>query len=279
MREVSVDKIISAIRNLSMDANYYLGNDILMAFDRAIDKEESLTAKEILQELKNNASIAKKEHVPLCQDCGLAVIFIDLGQDVHVIGGDLKEAINEGVRQGYKEGFLRKSACNPFTRENTKDNTPAIIHFNIVPGDKIIIKIAPKGGGSENMSRIAMLTPAAGIEGVKKFVINTVKNAGANPCPPTIIGVGIGGTFEHSALLSKRALLREIGTRNKNPEISKIEREILEKINKLGIGPMGYGGTTTSLEVFIETEPCHIASFPVAVNINCHSSRHKEIII
>jgi fumarate hydratase subunit alpha len=279
MREVSVDKIISAIRNLSMDANYYLGNDILMAFDRAIDKEESLTAKEILQELKNNASIAKKEHVPLCQDCGLAVIFIDLGQDVHVIGGDLKEAINEGVRQGYKEGFLRKSACNPFTRENTKDNTPAIIHFNIVPGDKILIKIAPKGGGSENMSRIAMLTPAAGIEGVKEFVINTVKNAGANPCPPTIIGVGIGGTFEHSALLSKKALLREIGTRNKNPEISKIEREILEKINKLGIGPMGYGGTTTSLEVFIETEPCHIASFPVAVNINCHSSKHKEIII
>jgi fumarate hydratase subunit alpha len=279
MREIPVDKIIPAIKNLFIDANYNLGQDVLTAFDCAINKEKSLTAKEVLHELKRNASIAKEDQVPLCQDCGLAVIFIDIGQDVYITGGDLREAINEGVRQGYKDGYLRKSVCHPFTRENTKDNTPAIIHFNIVPGDKITIKIAPKGGGSENMSRIAMLTPADGIEGVKKFVVNTVKNAGANPCPPTIIGIGIGGTFERSAMLSKKALFRKIGIRNPDPALAKIEEEILEEINKLGIGPMGYGGTTTSLDVFIEAEPCHLASLPVAVNINCHSARHKEITI
>jgi fumarate hydratase subunit alpha len=279
MREVPVDKITSTIRNLCIDANYNLGRDILTALDRAAETEKSATAKEILFELKENASIAKKDHVPLCQDCGLAVIFMNIGQDVHFTGGSLTEAINEGVRQGYKDGYLRKSVCHPFTRENTKDNTPAIIHFDIVPGDKITIKIAPKGGGSENMSRIAMLTPAEGIDGVKKFVINTVKNAGANPCPPTIVGIGIGGTFERSAMLSKKALLREIGNRNTDPSTAKLEEEILKAINQLGIGPMGYGGTTTSLDVFIEIEPCHLASLPVAVNINCHSARHKEITI
>jgi fumarate hydratase subunit alpha len=277
MREISTDTIVSAIRDLCINANYNLGEDIITAFDRTIAKEESPTAKKILHELKTNASIAKEEQLPLCQDCGLAVIFMEIGQNVHITGGDLREAVNEGVRHGYKDGFLRKSVCHPFTRQNTKDNTPAIIHFNIVPGDKITIKFSPKGGGSENMSKIAMLTPADGFIAIKKFVINTVKEAGANPCPPTIIGIGIGGNFEYSALLSKKALLRDIGTRNKDPEYAKMELEILEEINKLGIGPMGYGGTTTSLDVFIEAEPCHIASFPVAVNINCHSARHKEI--
>jgi fumarate hydratase subunit alpha len=279
MRNIPVDTIISSIRSLSIDANYNLDDSLIAAIDRSIEKESSSTAKEILYELKKNATIAKEEQTPLCQDCGLAVIFMDIGQEVYITGGDLREAINEGVRQGYNDGYLRKSVCNPFTRQNTKNNTPAIIHFDIVPGDKIAIKFSAKGGGSENMSRIAMLTPADGINGVKKFVTNTVKNAGGNPCPPTIIGIGIGGNFEQSAFLAKKALLREIGIRNKDPELSKIEQEILEDINKLGIGPMGYGGTTTALDVFIETEPCHIASFPVAVNINCHSARHKKIII
>jgi len=191
----------------------------------------------------------------------------------------LNKAINEGVRQGYKEGYLRKSACGPFTRKNTGDNTPAIIHYDIVPGDKIKITLAPKGGGSENMSRVTMLTPAVGIDGVKDFVVNRLKEAGSNPCPPTLVGIGIGGTFEWSAMLAKKALLREIGTRNPDPEIAKLEVDILEAINKLGIGPMGYGGNTTSLDVFIEMEPCHIASLPLAVNINCHSARHKEAVI
>ncbi len=279
MREISVNIITTAIRDLCMDANYNLGEDLISAFDRAIEQEASASAKEILLELKKNAAIAGKEQLPLCQDCGLAVFFIDLGQDVHITGGDLREAINEGVRQGYRDGYLRKSVCDPFTRQNTKDNTPAIIHFNIVPGDNIAVRFAPKGGGSENMSRIAMLTSSEGIIGVKKFVVNTIKSAGSNPCPPTIIGIGIGGTFEQSALLSKKALFRKIGTRNEDPELANIELEILNEINKLGIGPMGYGGTTTALDVFLEVEPCHIASFPVAVNVNCHSARHKEIII
>jgi fumarate hydratase subunit alpha len=196
-----------------------------------------------------------------------------------VTGGDLNAAINEGVKQGYKDGYLRKSACHPFTRKNTGDNLPAIIHYDIVPGDKIKIKMAPKGGGSENMSRVTMLTPAVGFKGVKEFVVNRLSEAGSNPCPPTLVGIGIGGTFERSALLAKKALFREIGTRNPDPEIAAMEKEILEEINKLGIGPMGYGGNTTSLDVFIEMEPCHIASLPLAVNINCHSARHKEAVI
>ncbi|MBN2403889.1 MAG: fumarate hydratase [Spirochaetes bacterium] len=279
MREILIDIIISSVRNLCIDANYNLNADLLNAYKRSIDQEGSEGAKGVLNELIENALIAKEDQIPLCQDCGLAVIFMDIGQDVHITGGDLREAVNEGVRQGYKDGYLRKSSCHPFTRENTNDNTPAIIHFNIVPGDKISIKLAAKGGGSENMSRIAMLVPAEGIKGVKKFVVNTVRDAGANPCPPTIIGVGIGGTFEHSAILSKKALMREIGVRNPDQALAEIEVEILKEINHLGIGPMGYGGAVTSLDVFIETVPCHIASLPVAVNINCHSARHKEIII
>jgi fumarate hydratase subunit alpha len=264
---------------LCIDANYNLGNDVLRAFDKAIEAEESATGREVLKELKENARIAREEKAPICQDCGLAVIFIEIGQDVHITGGDLNAAINEGVRQGYKDGYLRKSACHPFTRKNTGDNTPAIIHIQIVPGDTMKIVFAPKGGGAENMSRVTMLTPAVGVEGVKDFVVNRVKESGSNPCPPTVIGVGVGGTFERSAILAKKAILREIGNRNPDPELASIEEEILTRINRLGIGPMGYGGNTTSLDVFLEIEPCHIASLPVAVNIQCHAARHKEAII
>lgn len=279
MREVHVNQITKVIRDLFIDANYNLGADVLAAFDRGIAHDESPVAKEVLKELKENARIAREEHSPICQDTGLAVLFIDIGQDVHVIGGDFKEAVNEGVRQGYQEGYLRKSACNPFSRKNTKDNTPAVIHLDIVPGDKMKITAVPKGGGAENMSRVHMMAPSAGIEGIKDFIVNRMKESGSNPCPPTVVGVGIGGTFERSALLAKKALLRNIGERNPDPELAKLEVEVLERINKLGIGPMGYGGNTTSLDVFFEVEPCHIASLPLAVNVQCHASRHKEAVI
>jgi fumarate hydratase subunit alpha len=278
-REIPAQEIIKVVKDLCVDANYNLGNDVLLAFDQAIENEKSETAREVLRELKENARIAREEKAPICQDCGLAVVFMEIGQDVHITDGDLKAAINEGVRQGYEEGYLRKSACNPITRKNTGDNTPAIIHLEIVPGDKIRIIVAPKGGGSENMSRVTMLTPAAGMEGVKDFVVNRVKESGSNPCPPTIIGIGVGGTFERSAILAKKALLRTLGERNPDPELAKIEKEIFARIKKLGIGPVGYGGTTTSLDVFLEMEPCHIASLPVAVNIQCHAARHKEAVI
>ena len=279
IREISTKEIIKVVRDLCIDANYDLGDDVLLAFNQAIEKEDSGTGREVLKELIENARIAREEKVPICQDCGLAVVFIEIGQDVHITGGDLKEAINEGVRQGYMEGYLRKSACHPITRKNTGDNTPAILHLQIVPGDKMKIIFAPKGGGSENMSRVDMLTPAVGIEGIKGFVVKRVKESGSNPCPPTIIGIGVGGTFERSAILAKKALLRNIGDRNPDLELAKIEGEILASINKLGIGPMGYGGDTTSLDVFLEIEPCHIASLPVAVNIQCHAARHKEAVI
>ncbi len=279
IREISTKEIIKVVRDLCIDANYDLGDDVLLAFNQAIEKEDSGTGREVLKELIENARIAREEKVPICQDCGLAVVFIEIGQDVHITGGDLKEAINEGVRQGYMEGYLRKSACHPITRKNTGDNTPAILHLQIVPGDKMKIIFAPKGGGSENMSRVDMLTPAVGIEGIKDFVVKRVKESGSNPCPPTIIGIGVGGTFERSAILAKKALLRNIGDRNPDLELAKIEGEILASINKLGIGPMGYGGDTTSLDVFLEIEPCHIASLPVAVNIQCHAARHKEAVI
>ncbi len=279
IREVSTTDIAEIVKNLCMDANYNLGDDVLSAFQNAINEEESETAKEVLNELIENARIAREEKVPICQDCGLAVLFVELGQDVHIKGGDLYDALNEGVRQGYSEGYLRKSACHPITRKNTGDNTPAIIHLQIVPGNKIRISFSPKGGGSENMSRVTMLTPAAGIEGIKDFAVNRVKESGSNPCPPTILGIGVGGTFERSAILAKKALFRDLGNRNPNPEIAASELEILERIKKLGIGPMGYGGITTSLDVFIEMEPCHIASLPVAINIQCHAARHKQATI
>jgi fumarate hydratase subunit alpha len=279
MREVQAAAITKAVRDLFIDANCNLGEDVLAAFDRAIAEDESPVAKEVIRELKENARIARDEQSPICQDTGLAVLFVEVGQDVHVVGGDLKAAINEGVKKGYGEGYLRKSACHPFTRANTKDNTPAVIHFDIVPGDKVRIVAVPKGGGAENMSRVDMLSPSAGLEGIKDFVVKRLEASGSNPCPPTVVGVGIGGTFERSALLAKKALVRKIGERNADPELAKVEVEVLARINKLGIGPMGYGGNTTSLDVFFEVEPCHIASLPVAVNVQCHAARHKEAVI
>ncbi|MGA2466746.1 MAG: fumarate hydratase [Thermodesulfobacteriota bacterium] len=276
MREIDVKLITEKVRDLCMEANTDLGDDVLQTFDQAIEKEESPLGLEILKELKENARIAKEEKVPICQDTGFAVVFIDLGQDVHLIGGTLTEAIHEGVRQGYRDGYLRKSVCHPFTRANTGDNTPAIIHTEVVPGEKVKITVAPKGAGSENMSRVVMLTPSDGIEGIKRFVIQRVKESGSNPCPPTIVGVGIGGTFEQAALLAKKSLLRPLGSKNPDPELEKLESEILTEINQLGIGPQGLGGRTTSLAVHILMMPCHIASLPLAVNIQCHVQRHKE---
>jgi fumarate hydratase subunit alpha len=279
MREVQASEITRAVRDLFIDANCNLGEDVLAAFDRAIERDESPVAKEVIRELKENARIARDEQSPICQDTGLAVLFVEVGQDVHVVGGDLKAAINEGVKKGYGEGYLRKSACHPFTRANTKDNTPAVIHFDIVSGDRVRIVAVPKGGGAENMSRVDMLSPSAGLEGIKEFVVRRIEASGSNPCPPTVVGVGIGGTFERSALLAKKALVRKIGERNADPELAKVEVEVLARINKLGIGPMGYGGNTTSLDVFFEVEPCHIASLPVAVNVQCHAARHKEAVL
>lgn len=279
MREIDVKLITEKVRGLSMEANTDLGEDVLQAFDQAIGKEESPLGVEILKELKENARIAKEEKVAICQDTGFSVVFIELGQDVHLVGGGLKEAVFEGVRQGYRDGYLRKSICHPFTRANTGDNTPAIIHTEIVPGNQVKITVAPKGGGSENMSRVVMLTPSDGIEGIKRYVVQRVKESGSNPCPPTIVGVGIGGTFELAAFLAKKSLLRPLGSKNPDPELDQLEFEILTEINKLGIGPQGLGGRTTSLAVHILMMPCHIASFPLAVNIQCHAQRHKEIIL
>jgi fumarate hydratase subunit alpha len=271
--------ITEKVKDLCMEANTDLGEDVLQAFDRSIKNEESPLGIEILKELKENARIAREEKVAICQDTGYAVVFIELGQEVHLVGGGLREAVFEGVRRGYKDGYLRKSICHPFTRANTGDNTPAIIHTEIVSGEKIRITVAPKGGGSENMSRVVMLTPADGVEGIKRFVIERVRESGSNPCPPTIVGIGIGGTFEQAALLAKKSLLRPLGTKNPDLELDRLESDILEGINRLGIGPQGLGGRTTSLAVHILMMPCHIASFPLAVNIQCHVHRHKEATI
>ncbi len=279
MREVSYDKIVDTVAQLCMEANYYIGKDMITAFKDGIKKEESETGKDILKQLLENAEIASSEKVPLCQDCGFAVVFLELGIEAHV-AGDIVEAINDGVRKGYTDGYLRKSILSdPVKGKNTGDNTPAIIHTRLVPGDKIKITVAPKGGGSENMSEVKMMKPADGIEGVKAFVIDRVKRSSSNPCPPIIVGVGIGGTFEYVAFLAKKALLRNVGQRNSDPFYADVERELLQKINDLGIGPMGLGGRITALDVFIETHPRHIASFPVAVNINCHVARHKSAIL
>jgi fumarate hydratase subunit alpha len=277
MREINISQITTAIRDLCIKANTHLGEDVLEAFNKAIELEVSPTGKDILEKLLENARIAREEEIPICQDTGFAVVFVELGQEVHLVGGDLKEAINEGVRQGYQEGYLRKSICHPFTRKNTGDNTPAVIHIDIVPGERVRLIVAPKGGGSENMSRVTMLTPAVGMEGVKDFVVQRVKESGANPCPPIIVGVGIGGTFETAALLAKRALLRPLGSQNPNTELASLEAQLYEEINALGIGPQGLGGRITSLAVHVAMIESHIASLPVAVNIQCHAARHKEV--
>lgn len=277
MRIVEANKITSLVKRLCIDANCIIGDDILSSFSKCASCEKSLLGKEILETLSKNAEIAKREMSPMCQDTGMTVVFVEMGQEVRVEGGYIEDAINEGVRRGYEEGYLRKSVVkDPFNRVNTKDNTPAVIHYKIVPGDKFLITVAPKGFGSENMSRLKMLKPSQGLEGVKDFVIETVFEAGANPCPPIIVGIGVGGTMEKSALLSKQALLRPVGSINPDPNLAAIEKELLEKINKLGIGPAGFGGTTTALAVHLLTYPTHIAGLPVSVNIGCHATRHAE---
>ena len=280
MRELQAKEITSAVKRLCMEANYYLGEDVLNAIKEGLKKEESPLGKDILQQIIENAEIAAKEEVPICQDTGFAVIFVELGQEVRVVNGDFNEAINEGVRQGYTDGYLRKSIVqDPIGRKNTGDNTPAVIHLEIVPGDKVKIVVAPKGGGSENMSEVKMMKPADGVEGLKKFVVERVEKSGGNPCPPVVVGVGVGGTFEKCAFLAKKALLREVGSKHPDPYYAELEAELLEKINKTGVGPQGLGGRTTALAVHIEAHPCHIASYPAAVNLNCHAARHKEITI
>ena len=281
MRDINAKDITNTVARLFMEANYYLTEDVLIALKKARDNEESPEGKEVLEQIIKNADIAAKEKLALCQDCGAAIVFLELGQEVHIVNGDLVTAINDGVRKAYDEGYLRKSMVNrPFSaRINTKDNTPAIIYTDIVPDDKLKIIVVPKGGGAENMSRLIMLTPADGRQGIIDNVLKAVDEAGSNPCPPIIVGVGIGGTAEKTMMLAKKALLRKVGEHNSDPEIAELERELLQKVNKLGIGPMGYGGRTTALAVNIEVFPAHIASMPMAVNLNCHSSRHKEAVI
>ena len=281
MREIDVAKITDAVAKLCMDSNYYLPEDVKKALEHAREKEESDLGREIIGDILRNAEIARTNDVPICQDTGLAVFFLELGQDVRLVGGDLNAAIDEGVKRGYKDGYLRASTVDDplIARKNVGDNTPAIVHIKIAPGDRIKLTIAPKGGGSENMSALAMLTPSTGVAGVKKFVVDTIDKAGSNPCPPVVVGIGVGGTIEKTTLLAKQALLRTIGEYNPNPEIAKIEKELLEEINNLGIGPQGFGGRTTALAVHIETFPAHIASMPVAVNVQCHAARHREAII
>ncbi len=276
-RQIDSKLITETVKKLFIEANTNLGQDVVCALQDALAREESALGKQVLEKIIDNADIARREKMPICQDTGLAVLFIEIGQDVHIVGGDLRAAIEEGVRQAYHDGFLRKSVCDPLTRKNTQDNTPAIIHIDIVPGDRLKIIAMPKGGGSENMSAAQMLTPAAGSEGIKNFVVEKVKQAGANPCPPIIVGVGIGGSLEEACVLAKKSLLRPVGGVNKNDErLAQMEKELLNSINKLGIGPGGLGGRISALAVHIEMLPCHIASLPVAVNIQCHVARHKE---
>ena len=275
MRTIDVSEITENIKEMCMEANHYLSKDMDVAMKKAAETEESPLGKQILLQLQENLQIAAEDRIPICQDTGMAVIFIEIGQDVHFVGGILEDAINEGVRQGYKEGYLRKSVVgDPIIRENTKDNTPAIVHYSIVKGDKVKIKVAPKGFGSENMSRVFMLKPADGIEGVKNAILTAVSDAGPNACPPMVVGVGIGGTFEKCALMAKEALTREAGTHSDIPWAKELEEEMLDKINKLGIGPGGLGGTTTALAVNVNTYPTHIAGLPVGINICCHVNRH-----
>ncbi|UPA31196.1 fumarate hydratase [Terrisporobacter glycolicus] len=279
MREIDSKVITKEVKKLCIEGNIYLGDDVIKSFKENLEKEKSDLGKDILNILIENAQIAKETHIPLCQDTGMAVFFVEIGQEVMIKGDTLTDAINKGVSEGYTKGYLRKSVVSPITRINTKDNTPAIIHYEMVKGDKIKIQYAPKGFGSENMSQLKMLKPSDGIEGVKEFIVKTVSEAGPNPCPPIVVGVGIGGTVDKCAQIAKKALLRDIGTHSKDEMIADLEKEMIKKINDLGIGPQGLGGNTTALAVNIETFPTHIAGLPVVVNINCHSARHKQVII
>jgi len=281
MREIAADDVTETVARLCQEADFDIPEDVLDALKKYRDAEESPLGRQVLDQILENDSIATNEKIPICQDCGTAVVFLELGQDVHITGGELNIAVEEGVRQGYEAGYLRKSIVSqPFSaRVNTKDNTPAIIHLEMVRGDRLKITVMPKGGGSENMSRLAMLTPAMGRKGVIDFVVKSVDEAGSNPCPPVIVGVGIGGTADKATILAKKALLRRVGEPNPDPEMAELEREILESVNGLGIGPQGFGGRTTALAVHAEVFPAHIASMPVAVNLNCHAARHKEAIL
>lgn len=275
MRTIQVNEITKQIREMCIEANHFLSPDMREALSDALKREDSPLGKQVLTELQENLKIAGEDMIPICQDTGMAVIFMEIGQEVHFEGGDLNEAINEGVRQGYTEGYLRKSVVkDPLIRENTKDNTPAVVHFMMIPGDQVNITVAPKGFGSENMSRVFMLKPAEGIEGVKNAVLTAVKDAGPNACPPMVVGVGIGGTFEKCALLAKKALTRDLNKNAGEPHIAALEKELLDRINASGIGPAGLGGLVTAMAVNIETYPTHIAGLPVAVNICCHVNRH-----
>uniref|UniRef100_I2Q3E9 Hydro-lyase, Fe-S type, tartrate/fumarate subfamily n=1 Tax=Desulfovibrio sp. U5L TaxID=596152 RepID=I2Q3E9_9BACT len=277
MKTIPANDILEAVAALCVTANHELPADIQASFEAGSAAEEAPAAKEIFRQLLENSKLSRETNLPLCQDTGLGVFFVEVGEDVKVAGGSLRQAINDGMVKGYQEGYLRKSSCDPFTRKNTGDNSPAIIHFDVVPGDALKISMMAKGGGSENMSRVTMLAPAQGWKGIKEFVVKRVAEAGPNPCPPTIVGVGIGGNFELAAINSKKALLRSLDDRHPDPAIAALEDELIEAINKLGIGPMGLGGKTTSLGVKIMVAPCHLASLPLAVNIQCHSARHKEV--
>ena len=280
LRTVNVKEVTAAIKEMCIEANHFLSDDMAARMKKAVDEEESPLGKQILTQLQENLQIAGDDMIPICQDTGMAVVFIKVGQEVHFEGGSLTDAINQGVHDGYVDGFLRKSVVkDPIFRENTKDNTPAIIHYEIVEGDRVDITLAPKGFGSENMSAIRMFKPSAGIEGIKSFILETVEAAGPNPCPPMVVGVGIGGTFDKCALLAKKALMRNTEEPNPDPYYADLEKEMLEKINELGIGPQGFGGKTTALALNIETMPTHIAGMPCAVNINCHVTRHKTEVI
>jgi len=280
MREVHVESIVEAVSELCQEANYVLGTDTLETLKRSMEREPSEIGKDILGQIVLNAEIAASERVPMCQDTGFAVFIIELGQDCHIVGGSLYDAINEGVRRGYRDGYLGFSmVADPLQRVNTGDNTPAIVHVELTPGDRLIIHMAAKGGGSENMSFLKMLAPAEGVEGIKRFVVESVKEAGPNPCPPIIVGVGIGGNFERVAYLAKKALFRPLGQRHPREDVAALEEELLTAINALGIGPQGMGGQTTALAVHVEVAATHIASLPVAVNINCHANRHKTAVL
>jgi fumarate hydratase subunit alpha len=281
LREINVKEVTEAVSRLCQEANFSLPEDVMDALQQALASEQSPIGKQTLEQLIENARMAKAEQLAICQDCGATVVYLEVGQDVHITGGGLYDAVNEGVRLGYEAGYLRKSMVRqPFSsRVNTKDNTPAIIHTDIVPGDKLKIIIVPKGGGSENMSRLFMLTPSKGRQGIIDSVVKAVEEAGSNPCPPIIVGVGIGGTAEKAMELAKKSLLRKVGAHNSDPEVADLEKELFVRINALGIGPQGYGGTVTALGVNIETFPAHIASMPLAVNLQCHAARHKEAVL